>query len=96
MKQAQCPQCGLWSDVEWQSELPPGGYWWINSGVCPKCNAPICVESECRFREIDLDCAECEKPDQWEALYQEIARLRAELRSANREISDLCWRLSNR
>ena len=49
--QAQCPDCEQWSDVEWQDELPPGGYWWAGTDAgCPKCGAIVLVETECEFR----------------------------------------------
>jgi DNA ligase (NAD+) len=48
--EAKCPECGEWSEVEWV-DIPPGGYWWKNSGTCPKCDLPILVETECEFRE---------------------------------------------
>jgi hypothetical protein len=48
--EAKCPECGVWSMVEWFDEIPPGGMWWIDSGSCPSCDKPILVESECEFR----------------------------------------------
>jgi hypothetical protein len=51
MKQARCPHCGTWSPVTWQSELPPGGYWWIKSAECPACERVVLVETECIFRD---------------------------------------------
>lgn len=51
MREAQCPECLEWSPVEWQDELPPGGLWWIDSGCCPRCDAPVLVETECEFRD---------------------------------------------
>lgn len=51
-REARCPQCLAWSPVRWMHELPPGGYWWEQSGGCPRCNAPVLVESECEFREV--------------------------------------------
>lgn len=52
--EAQCPKCGEWSEVEWLSEVPPGGFWWkgeAQSG-CPKCGHVCFVESECNFRSV--------------------------------------------
>jgi hypothetical protein len=49
--EAKCPYCKQWSPVRWMDELPPGGYWWEDSGCCPKCDEPVAVESECEFRE---------------------------------------------
>jgi hypothetical protein len=48
-KQAQCPECNQWSDVEWEAFV----YWWYDSAECPKCKAIVLVESECNFREVD-------------------------------------------
>ena len=50
--EAKCPYCGEWSEVEWFAELPPGGFWWKESGCCPKCEAIVLVESECEFRRV--------------------------------------------
>lgn len=50
---ARCPDCNELHPVEWQDELPPGGYWWANSLGCPGCGAVVCVESECEFERIE-------------------------------------------
>ena len=54
-REAQCPECDQWSEIVWQDDLPPGGFWWKNSGCCPKCNLPIAVESECEFRTVQAE-----------------------------------------
>ena len=51
MKEAQCPYCLDWFALEWVP-IPPGGWWWRDSGVCPGCSTPVLVESECEFREV--------------------------------------------
>lgn len=48
--EAQCPECKQWSAVSWFDDIPPGGYWWIDSGCCPQCGAVILVETECEFK----------------------------------------------
>lgn len=58
MKEAQCPECEGWFEIEWVSDLPPGGWWWKTSGCCPGCGKPVLVESECEFRTVRA-CAEC-------------------------------------
>jgi hypothetical protein len=32
-----------------------GGYWWKDSGDCPKCHALVLVEEECEFRVSDKE-----------------------------------------
>lgn len=51
MKQAQCPECGEWSEVAIVQEAPLG-VWWRDSDGCPSCSALVCVETECEFREV--------------------------------------------
>lgn len=51
-RQARCPHCEQWSDIEWDSALPPGGWWWKGSADCPKCGYMALVESECEFRTV--------------------------------------------
>lgn len=51
---AKCPECHKWSEVAWDSSLPPGGFWWKDSGCCPKCGATVLVESECDFRDVEI------------------------------------------
>jgi hypothetical protein len=55
IEQAQCPDCLGWFDIEWQDEIPPGGYWWVNSGCCPGCGVPALIETECEFRQKEMD-----------------------------------------
>ena len=50
-EEARCPDCGGWFDVEFDGSIPPGGFWWKDSGACPGCDAIVCVESECDFRD---------------------------------------------
>ena len=49
--EGKCPQCNGWFDVEWFDELPPGGFWWKDSGLCPGCGYTALVETECDFRK---------------------------------------------
>lgn len=49
---ALCPECDEWSEVAFTDELPPGGWWWKDSAGCPRCDATICVESECTFGKV--------------------------------------------
>lgn len=67
IQEAKCPECDQWSDVICENYISPfvyiekgkevikpvhvWGWWWKNSGGCPKCDALICVETECDFRE---------------------------------------------
>lgn len=51
-REGQCPECQGWFEVEWQDDLPPGGWWWKGRGSCPGCDHPIAVESECEFRDV--------------------------------------------
>ncbi len=54
-QEAQCPECRSWSPVAWDDAIPPGGVWWVDSGCCPVCDAPVAVESECAFRNATED-----------------------------------------
>ena len=51
-REALCPKCGQWSPVEWDSALPPGGWWWKAAAGCPRCGYPALVESECETRDV--------------------------------------------
>lgn len=59
-EEARCPHCRQWSEVEFVKPFGPndiGGYWWKDSGACPKCGALILVESECEFKTVqEVSC----------------------------------------
>lgn len=46
-----------------------------------------------RWIDRDPDCAECDKPDQWESLHSVVATLRAELDFAHRNYTLACAEL---
>ena len=48
--EACCPWCEEWSKIEWQDEIPPGGYWWKDSCYFPKCGETVIIETECDMR----------------------------------------------
>jgi len=63
-EEAQCPDCGAWSKVEYiylGPDDPIGGFWWADAedgtphAGCPACGHLVCVESECEFRDVDKE-----------------------------------------